>query len=136
MSRLSFFFVTLVAAVPAALLAAVLVMGFLSHFEQISNPATMLIVSGVTLLASVAVLATPVLALLGGRDAALKAKDVVPVAAGAVGDSGEVAESGEFAEADDAEPADFGESEEVVSEDEDVFVAADDEEFGDFDEQK
>ena len=129
MSRISFLFVTLIAAVPAALLAAVLVMGFLNHFERISGAPALMVVSGLTLLAAVAVVATPVLAFLGGRDAALKPS-------GADDEPADAA-SGEVAVADDeAEPADFGESEEVVSEDEDVFVAGEDDDFADFDDDK
>lgn len=67
MSKLSFFFTTLIAAVPAAFLGYLCVMAFLLSSDKL--PPLMMGVVGITLLACVVIVALPVSVLLKGRDA-------------------------------------------------------------------
>lgn len=62
MSKLSFFFTTLVAAIPAAFLAYLCVMAFLMHADTL--PGVLMAVTGLTLLLSVGIVALPVAVLL------------------------------------------------------------------------
>jgi hypothetical protein len=118
---MSFFFTTLIAAIPAAFLGYLCVMAFLLHSDAL--PAVMMAVAGITLLLCVAVVAMPAAVLLKGRS---------PKTVGGKGsaDKDAVVEtpSGEVAVADE-EPV-------VASEDGDVFVEGDADEFDDFDQKK
>ncbi|MBA3314988.1 MAG: hypothetical protein H0T47_17085 [Planctomycetaceae bacterium] len=118
MSRLSFFFTTLIAAIPAAFLGYLCVMAFLLNSDKL--PPILMGVAGITLLVCVAVIAMPAAVLLKGRatKAASDPKAGEPVVAETP--SGEVAEIEE-------KPV-------VAAEDEDVFVEGDANEFDDFDE--
>lgn len=62
MSKLAFFFVTLVAAIPAAYLGFLAVMGFLGHSGEM--PLVLMGATGVSLLACAMVIAMPVAVLL------------------------------------------------------------------------
>jgi len=120
-SKMSFFFTTLIAAVPAAFLGYLCVMAFLLHSDAL--PAVMMGITGITLLLCVAVIAMPAAVLLKGRSAK-------PVDETADSDKEEAAASpsGEVAVAEE-EPV-------VASEDGDVFVEGEADEFEDFDESK
>jgi hypothetical protein len=122
-SRLSFFFTTLIAAIPAAFLGYLCVMAFLLHSDAL--PPIMMGIAGITLLACVAAVAMPAAVLLKGRSKTLvepKAKDENESEAVAEAKSGEVAVAEE-------EPI-------VAADDEDAYVAADADEFEDFDDSK
>lgn len=118
MSRLSFFFTTLIAAIPAAFLGYLCVMAFLLSFDKM--PPILMGVAGLTLLLCVGVMAMPAAVLLKGRSskaaAAPKAADDAAVETLSV----EVA-------VEEAEPI-------VAAEDDDVFVEGNVDEFDDFDE--
>lgn len=116
MSKMSFFFTTLIAAVPAAFLGYLCVMAFLLHSDAL--PGVMMGITGITLLLCVAVVAMPAAVLLKGRGA----KTTSDTKAKAKTD--DEAASGEVAVAED-EPV-------VASEDGDVFVEGDADEFDDF----
>jgi hypothetical protein len=120
---MSFFFTTLIAAVPAAFLAYLCVMAFLLHSDAL--PAVMMGITGITLLLCVAVLAMPAAVLLKGRSA----KAVKEPKSKAAAEDGSAAEeaSGEVAVAEE-EPI-------VASEDGDVFVEGDADEFDDLEEK-
>lgn len=117
MSRMSFFFTTLIAAIPAAFLGYLCVMAFLLHSDAL--PPLMMGVAGLTLLLCVVVVAMPVAVLL-------KTKDRVKPAEKA--ETAEKASDDEFAEADEESVA--------ADEEGDVFVEGDADEFDDFDEKK
>lgn len=121
MSKMSFFFTTLIAAVPAAFLGYLCVMAFLLHSDAL--PAVMMGVTGITLLLCVAVIAMPAAVLLKGRSSKT-------VGENASADKDAVAEtpSGEVAVAEE-EPV-------VASEDGDVFVEGEADEFDDFEDSK
>ncbi len=118
MSRLSFFFTTLIAAIPAAFLGYLCVMAFLLSSDKM--PPALMGIAGITLLLCVAVIAMPAAVLLKGRS---KTVVVEPKAGEEVV---EESPSGQIAEMEE-EPID-------AAEDEDVFVEGGTEEFEDFDE--
>ena len=62
MSKLAFFFVTLIAAIPAGFLGYLAVMGFLTHSEAM--PGILMGVTGITLLMCAAVVVMPIAVLM------------------------------------------------------------------------
>ena len=62
MSKIAFFFVTLIAAIPAGFLGYLAVMGFLKHSEEM--PGILMGVAGITLLMCAAVVVMPIAVLL------------------------------------------------------------------------
>lgn len=116
-SRMSFFFTTLIAAIPAAFLGYLCVMAFLLHSDAL--PPIMMGVAGLTLLLCVVVVAMPVAVLLKTKDRAKPAEKSA------------VAEKTADEEAVEAE-----EDAVVADEEGDVFVEGDADEFDDFDEKK
>lgn len=117
---MSFFFTTLIAAVPAAFLGYLCVMAFLLHSDAL--PPIMMGVAGLTLLLCVVVVALPVAVLLKTKD---RAK---PADAAETSKAAEETPSGEVVEADDDAV--------VADEEGDVFVEGDADEFDDFDHKK
>jgi hypothetical protein len=105
-SKLAFFSTTLIAAIPAAFLAFLAAMAFLRHSGDMST--MLMVVTGLTLLLSVAIVAMPVAVLLkkGGPKPARTEK--AEAAAADDAESEEVAsdEAGDDAFADDADPFD------------------------------
>jgi hypothetical protein len=120
-SKMSFFFTTLIAAIPAAFLGYLCVMAFLLHSDALG--AVTMGITGLTLLLCVAVIAMPAAVLLKGRSAK-------SVSERSAADKDAVAEtpSGEVA-VDEEEAV-------VASEDGDVFVEGTADEFDDFEESK
>lgn len=119
MSRLSFFFTTLIAAIPAAFLGYLCVMAFLLHSDAL--PPILMGIAGITLLLCVAVIAMPAAVLLKGRTA----KTIEPKAEEKIV---EETPSGEVAAVEEEESI-------VAAEGEDVFVEGEADEFEDFDEK-
>ena len=114
MSKLSFFFTTLIAAIPAAFLGYLCVAAFLFHAGAL--PPLMMGIAGITLLLCVAVVAMPVYVLLSSTGRAAP-----ETAAEESAEAG--SESDEFA---------VGEESEAASEDDgDLFVEEHDEDFDD-----
>jgi hypothetical protein len=112
-SKLSFFFTTLIAAVPAAFLGYLCVAAFLFHSDAL--PPILMGIAGITLLLCVAVVATPVYVLIKSSGRTTPAAEKEPEAKS---DD----EEGDVVVSDD-EP--------VASDDEgDVFVEDEDDEFG------
>jgi lysylphosphatidylglycerol synthetase-like protein (DUF2156 family) len=124
-SRLSFFFTTLIAAVPAAFLGYLCVYAFLFHSEAL--PVLLMAVAGITLLLCAVIIALPVTVLLKGRDHVKAAEDKKDEAAAKEATSTEAAEDA---------AAEEGASEDAVvaTADEDVFIEGETEEFDEFDE--
>jgi hypothetical protein len=118
-TKLSFFFTTLVAAIPAAFLAYLCVMAFLMHADTL--PGMLMVVAGLTLLLSVGIVALPVAVLLRKGSPKL-AEEEKPASEAAEeeeggwdaneGTTGEAADEGEpFGESDADEFAGFDEAE-------------------------
>ena len=123
MSKMSFFFTTLIAAIPAAFLGYLCVMAFLLHSDALG--AVTMAVTGLTLLLCVAVIAMPAAVLLKGRSSKT-AKETVKADEKAA--ALEVSPSGEVAVAEE-EPI-------IASQDGDVFVEGQADEFDDFEDSK
>lgn len=117
---MSFFFTTLIAAVPAAFLGYLCVMAFLLHSDAL--PGVMMGIVGITLLLCVAVIAMPAAVLLKSRGAKTAGE---PKAKAKADEAAAETPSGEVAVAEE-EPV-------IASEDGDVFVEGDADEFEDFD---
>ena len=116
MTRLSFFFTSLIAAIPAAVLGYLCVAAFLFYADAL--PPALMAVAGITLLLCVLLVAMPVYVLLKTRDrtATVEAKLA--------------------ASADDAGVEEASASEEAMvaaDEGEDVFVEGSGDEFAEFD---
>lgn len=138
MSKTNFALVTLVAAIPAAFVAYLLVMAFLSNFENMSTGLQVIV--ALTLLCCVVVALLPVAVLVTGSKgerapAKTAKKEEAPAEAAAA------TEEADIEEADLEEEAAAPESEEdlvaaeAAEEEEDLFAAGEDEEFDYFDEE-
>ncbi len=115
MGRTSYALMSLIAAVPAAILVLILVMGFLQHANTM--PGLLPVVAGLTLLVAALVAVTPVgLLLFGGSKPARAAKATAAVAEGEgsgtaleAGDESFVADEGADDALDDASADDWNE---------------------------
>lgn len=122
MSKLSFFFTTLIAAVPAAFLGYLCVAAFLFHSDSL--PPILMGIAGITLLLCVAVVAMPAYVLIKSGNRAEP-----PAEKPAEAESEEVVVTDEEMASSDAVEAN------ATDEDEDVFVEDHGDDFDDFDEK-
>lgn len=139
---------SLVAAIPAGLLAALLVMAFLNHAENLSTMVQALVGGTLLITAVVALMPFGVL-LFGGRKAAVKTKDKSPAAESeatiatsdeivaseededtetVIYQTSEADDTGELADLDEFDTDDLGSDDMILSDDEiDVFEEDEDE---------
>lgn len=122
MSKLSFFFTTLIAAIPAAFLGYLCVAAFLFHSDSL--PPILMGVAGITLLLCVLVVVMPVYVLLQSSGRTKTAED--KTADESESDASDVEDTAEDdLLAEDESAADDA----VMDEEEDIFVEEDDEHF-------